>query len=277
MTGMRAFITGLAELGGGIARQQLALVSQDSVRLKAPNDWVSHVDGLVEAAIVARIRTCFPAHRILGEEGGEQGDASGSDQPLWIIDPIDGTTNLIHGLPHFAVSIAFCDPSGIACGAVLDVMRDELFLAERGGGLTVNGEPARTAPRALLDHALIGTALAFRFPAARDDVQRVFATVQGLCDDQRRSGSAALDLAWVACGRLDAYYEIGIYPWDIAAGLLLVQEGGGATSDYRGRSDGLLRQRSVVAAASPDLHRALLAQVASLAPWLDRAPFVAES
>lgn len=273
MTGMRAFITGLAELGAGIARAQIAQVPRDSVREKAHHDWVSQVDGLVEQAIVARIRTRFPDHRILGEEGGDQGGPAAAGRPLWIIDPIDGTTNYLHRLPHFAVSIAWCDGDGVAAGAVLDVMRDELFLAERGAGVTLNGEPVRTAPCGVLERALVGTALAFRFPAARDDVARVFAAVQAGCDDQRRGGSAALDLAWVACGRLDAYYELGIYPWDIAAGLLLVREGGGAASDYRGRGDDLLHQRSVVAAASPDLHRALLAQVAPLASWLDRPPF----
>lgn len=272
MTGMRTFITSLAELGAGVAREHVAKVSRQEVREKAHHDWVSQVDGLVEAAIVARIRARFPDHRILGEEGGDQG-AAASDRPLWIIDPIDGTTNFIHGLPHFAVSIAWCDGAGVAAGAVLDVMRDELFLAERGQGLTLNGEPARATACTALDRALVGTALAFRFPEARDDVQRVFATVQGLCDDQRRGGSASLDLAWVASGRLDAYYELGIHPWDIAAGLLLVREGGGAASDYRGRGDGLLDQRSVVAAATPTLHRALLDQVAPLVPWLARPPF----
>lgn len=267
---MHDFIVELARLGAGLAREHFAPMIRHQVREKSVHDYVSQVDGLVETALVERIRQRFPGHRILGEEGGPSG---GSDDAWWIIDPIDGTTNFIHGIPHFAVSIAFCDRQGIQTGVVLDVMRDELFLAARGQGLSVNGRRVTTSGCGQLAQALVATALAFRFPVAHDDVMAVFAAVQRSCDDHRRGGSASLDLAWVASGRLDAYYELGIYPWDIAAGLLLVQEGGGVTSDYQGRDDHLLEQRSVVAGATPALHRELLSQVAPLVPWLTRPPF----
>jgi myo-inositol-1(or 4)-monophosphatase len=272
MAGMRSFVIELAKTGGRIAREHFATVVQQDVRTKANRDYVSHVDGLVEDALIRRIRAHYPDHGILGEESGSGGHPINASA-CWIIDPIDGTTNFIHGIPTFALSIAFCDEQGPHTGVVYDPMLNEMFLAERGLGLWLNNDRAQTSRCSDIRGALIASALPFRFPEALDDSVAVFTAVQKQCDDHRRGGSAALDLAYTAVGRLDGYYELGIYPWDTAAGELLVRCGGGVASDYRGQTGGLLQRRSMVAAATPQLHAQLLSHVAPLSPWLDRPPF----
>ena len=271
---MRTLLIELAKLGGKIAREHFANVAEKDVRVKGMHDYVSHVDRLVEDAIVRKIRTRFPEHLVLGEEGsGMHPSQTDAGRPLWIIDPIDGTTNFLHGIPVFAVSIAFCDQSQPQEAIVYDPMRDEAFLAEAGAGVWLNGERANTSTCSELANALLATALPFRFPEAHDDCFKVFSSVQRRCDDQRRGGSAALDMAYVAVGRLDGYYELGIYPWDTAAGELLVRCAGGVATDYRGSTEHLTKRRSMVCAATAGLHRQLLEAVQPLSPWLDRAPF----
>jgi myo-inositol-1(or 4)-monophosphatase len=272
MIGLRSFIIDLARAGGRIAREHFHTITRDDVQVKADRDYVSHVDQLVERTLIELIRARFPEHRVLGEESGPGGGGPGLDA-LWIIDPIDGTTNFIRGIAQFAISIAFCDQAGPHTAAVYDPIADELFLAERGQGLWLGDRQRRTSGCRSLRPALIATAMPFRSPAAHEEALAVFSRVQLACDDQRRAGAASLDLAYVAVGRLDAYYELGIHPWDTAAGELLVRCGGGKASDYRGREDGLLQRRSIVAAATPELHGELLAQVAPLVPWLDRPLF----
>jgi myo-inositol-1(or 4)-monophosphatase len=278
---MRSFLIDLAKVGGRIAREHFSTVTGKDVRTKGKHDYVSHVDRLVEDALMRRIRSRFPDHQILGEESSSDAPASGTggggDKPLWIIDPIDGTTNFIHGIPAFAISIAFCENGEPKEGIVYDPIRDEFFIAEAGAGLWHNNQRAYVSTCSDLANALLATAQPFRFPEALDDCLKVFAAVQRRCDDQRRAGSAALDMAYVAVGRLDGYYEIGIYPWDTAAGELLVRCGGGVATDYRGLTTGLLGRRSMVCAASAELHAALLEAVKPLAPWLERAPFVTAS
>jgi len=274
MTSLRSFITDLATAGGNIAREHFHSLSNKGVQVKADRDYVSNADRLVEDTIIGLIRTHHPEHQILGEESGSGGQAL-NQNALWIIDPIDGTTNFIHGIAQFAVSIAFCDAQGPLIAVVYDPIADEMFLAERGLGLWLNHDRRQTSGCASLRSALVATAMPFRSPAVHDDALAVFSGVQRACDDQRRAGAASLDLAYVAVGRLDAYYEIGIHPWDTAAGELLVRCGGGVATDYRGNSDALLGRRSIVAAATAGVHAELLAHVAPLAPWLDRAPFAA--
>jgi myo-inositol-1(or 4)-monophosphatase len=275
---MIGLITELAKAGGRIAREHFATVKDLDISVKGRGDYVSHVDRLVEVELIRRIRARHPDHQILGEEGSPGTVPVGQydpHRPLWIIDPIDGTTNFLHGIPAFAISIAFLDADQPRFAAVYAPMGDELFTAERGAGLWLNGQRRYTSACGGLAGALIATAMPFRFPAAHDDVLRVFDHVQRSCDDQRRGGSAALDLAYVAVGRLDAYYELGIYPWDTAAGELLVRCGGGAATDFRGETRCLVRRRSIVSAGSAVLHQALLHEVASLTPWLDKPPFAA--
>lgn len=274
MTSLLSFITDLAKAGGSIAREHFHSLSNKGVQVKADRDYVSNADRLVEDAIIRLIRTHHPEHQILGEESGAGGQAL-NQNALWIIDPIDGTTNFIHGIAQFAVSIAFCDAQGPLIATVYDPIADELFLAERGHGLWLNNNRRQTSGCASLRSALVATAMPFRSPAVHDEALAVFSGVQRACDDQRRAGAASLDLAYVAVGRLDAYYEIGIHPWDTAAGELLVRCGGGVATDYRGNSTNLLGRRSIVAAATAGVHAELLAHVAPLASWLDRAPFAA--
>ena len=269
----------LAKTGGRIAREHFSSLSGRDVVAKRPRDYVSHVDKLVEDTLVTRIRARFPSHQVLGEEGGvDHGRALETHLPLWIIDPIDGTTNFIHGIPVFAVSIAWCEPDHQGgweprYGIVYDPMRDEAFTGEANAGLWLNGNRVWTSGCAAIGSALLATALPFRFPEALDPCAKVFLDMQKRCDDQRRGGSAALDLAYTAAGRLDGYYELGIYPWDTAAGELLVRSGGGAASDWRGLRRGITARRSIVAGATPALHQALLEAVTPLVPLLDQPAF----
>ena len=269
---MLGFLTELAKTGGKLAREHFAQVAEKDIRAKGARDWVSHVDGMVEDAIVSRIRARFPGHRILGEERG----ATGSDDvqsPMWIIDPIDGTTNFLHGIPDFAISIAYCERGAPRHAAVFDPMRDELFTAEADAGLWLNGQRRYTSGCTEIEKAVLASALPFRFPEAIDACAAVFVRVQKACDDHRRSGSAALDMAWTAVGRLDGYYELGIYPWDTAAGELLVRAGGGVATDWRNRCEAPERRRSMVCAATPALHGALLHEIQPLVQWLDSPLF----
>lgn len=274
MTGLRSFIITLAKVGGKIAREQFQTISRNDVRVKADRDYVSRADGLVENAIIQHIRERYPQHQILGEESGAGGERLNHDA-LWIIDPIDGTTNFIHGIAQFAISIAFCDAQGPTIAVVYDPMADEIFLGERGQGLWLNHDRRQTSGCVTLRSALVATAMPFRSPAVHEPALQVFSAVQQACDDQRRAGAASLDLAYVAVGRLDAYYELGIHPWDTAAGELLVRCGGGTATDYRGSCENILLRRSIVAAATPAVHRELLTYVMPLVPWLDRVPFAA--
>ncbi len=278
---MRSFLMDLANHGGRIAREHFAHVSMKDAQAKGHRDFVSHVDRLVEDAIIGRIHAHYPDHRILGEEtSGSHPLSPLDDGPCWIIDPIDGTTNFLHGVPMFAISIAYCDRN---CdprhSIVYDPMRDEAFIGERGAGLWLNGNRMYSSGGNDLAKSLIATALPFKHLEPLDDVIRVLAALQRRCLDHRRAGSAALDLAYVACGRLDGYWELGIHPWDTAAGELLVRCGGGAATDFRGATTALPHRRSIVAGATPALHATLLAAVNELAPWLDHPLYkpVAES
>ena len=269
---MLGHLIDLAKAGGAIARNHFAKVAATEVIEKSARDYVSHVDRAVEDAIVRRIRARHPDHAILGEEGVDAvaGDAA---RALWIIDPIDGTTNFIRGIPLYAVSIAFIDHGRPRFACVYDPSRDECFTAENGAGLWLNGERRYTSGRTDLGKAVLASALPFRFPQCLPDALATFGAIQLACDDHRRSGSAALDMAWTAVGRLDGYYELGIYPWDVAAGEILVRAGGGMASDLSGYEPEVTARRGSLAAATAELHRALLTRVGALAGWAKRPPF----
>jgi myo-inositol-1(or 4)-monophosphatase len=263
----------LAKTGGRIARDHYASLRGKDVVTKRPRDYVTHVDRLIEETLVTRIRARFPGHQVLGEEGSGGSEAPQTHLPLWIIDPIDGTTNFMHGIPAFAVSVAFYEPGRGGdwrprYGVVYDPMRDEAFSGEADAGLWLNGQRVWTSGCTALASGLIATALPFRFPTVVDRCAEVFLQVQRTCDDQRRGGSAALDLAYTAVGRLDGYYELGIYPWDTAAGEILVRSGGGTATDWNGTTGGITGRRSLVAGATPQLHAELLAAVAPLVPLI---------
>jgi myo-inositol-1(or 4)-monophosphatase len=202
-----------------------------AVSEKSRNDFVSEVDRAAEQAAIATIRKAYPDHGILAEESGHQP----GDEYTWIIDPLDGTTNFLHGFPHFAVSVACRHRSRVEAGVVLDATRNELFTAARGGGAQLDGRRLRVSRRPGLDGALIGTGFPYRenrrwlkpYLAMLEQVMERAAGV-------RRPGAASLDLAYVAAGRLDGFWEIGLSPWDTAAGGLMIVEAGGRIGTFTG-------------------------------------------
>lgn len=195
---------------------------------KGRNDYASEVDRMAEHEIIKVIRTAFPDHAILAEESGEH---QGNDY-VWVIDPLDGTTNFLHGFPQYAVSIALKNKNKLELGVIYDPIRDELFTAERGGGAMLNNRKIRVAKHNSMRGALIGTGFPFKKQENLEPYLNMFRAVTQDTAGIRRAGAAALDLAYVACGRLDAYWETGVSEWDIAAGVLLVQEAGGVATDF---------------------------------------------
>jgi len=203
------------------------------VRLKGAVDLVTRADRASEERILSAIRERFPAHEILAEEsGGAQALRPG--QTLWVVDPLDGTTNFAHGVPIWSVSIGVLRDGKPAVGVVHDPMRDECFTAVRGGGAFLNGRPIRVSAARELDRALLVTGFPYDIRTSPVNNLDHFARFMLRSRAVRRLGSAALDLAWVAAGRFDAFWELKLHPWDLAAGLLLVTEAGGETSRFDG-------------------------------------------
>jgi myo-inositol-1(or 4)-monophosphatase len=197
-------------------------------------DYASEVDGLAEAEIVKELRRANPEYAVLGEEGGAKKGSRGASRYTWVVDPLDGTSNYLHGIPHWCVSIALLEGGEPVHGVVFDPLRNELFTASRGSGAVLNERRIRIGERNELAGAMLITGFPprerARAPAQLDCLRELLVEAE----DVRRTGSAALDLAWVACGRADAYFEAGVQPWDIAAGVLLVREAGGRVCDFRG-------------------------------------------
>lgn len=243
-----------AKAGGDVLRRRFADGLPLRIEIKARHDYVTEVDREAEAAVVAVLRRRAPDDAILAEEGSS-GGAQASRR--WIVDPLDGTTNFIHGVPAFAVSIGLASGNELIAGAVHDPCRGETFHARRGGGAFLNGSPIACTALSHLDGALIATGFPFRemsrLPSYLEAFERFVRSTSGL----RRAGSAALDLAYTACGRYDGFFEIGLHPWDLAGGSLVVMEAGGLVTDVRG-GQGFLEEGSVVA-AGPKLHAAMLA------------------
>lgn len=226
--------------------------AKQTVRYKGEVDIVTEVDERAERMVSEILLGAFPAYGMLAEEGGE---LSGEGDACWVVDPLDGTTNYAHGLPIFSVSIALERRGEAVLGVVHDPMRGETYVAERGEGATLNGEPIGVSDTGELIQALLVTG----FPYDRDQVPAaldLFGRFTLLSQSMRRLGSAALDLCYVASGRLDGYYERGIHAWDMAAGALIVEEAGGKVTDYRG-GELDLGGREVVA-SNGHLHPALL-------------------
>ena len=219
-----------ARKAGGFIIRALERVDTLQVDSKGYNDFVSEVDRRAEQEIIQIIHKAYPQHTILAEESGEH---AGSDSE-WIIDPLDGTTNFLHGFPQFAVSIAMHHHGRQEVAVVYDPLRDELFTAIRGSGAQLNGRRLRVSKAKGLDGALIGTGFPFKDQTYVDAYLNMFKALLPRAAGIRRAGSAALDLAYVAAGRLDGFWEIGLKPWDMAAGILLIQESGGIIGDLRG-------------------------------------------
>lgn len=208
-----------------------------SVTTKRHNDFVTEVDQAAEAEVIDILKRAYPDHAILAEESG----ASGSSEYVWIIDPLDGTTNFIHGFPQYAVSIALQHKGQLTQAVIFDPTRNELFTATRGRGAYLNEQRIRVSKRIHLKDALVGTGFPYREIDNFDEYMRMFRRATHETSGVRRAGAASLDLAYVACGRLDAFWENGLQPWDTAAGALLIMEAGGLISDYDGESQYVAR------------------------------------
>jgi len=223
--------TSAAHLAGDLMRRELHKVESIPVTRKARHDYVTEIDKACEAQIVREIRRYHPEHAILAEESGMQGES----EALWIIDPLDGTSNYLHGIPHFAVSISYQFKGRTEHAVIYDPMRDELFIASRGKGASLNNKRIRVSDRLGLETAILATAFPFRQRQMMATYTGIFSAVYKKVEDIRRAGAAALDLAWVAAGRLDGYFEIGLKAWDVSAGAMLVREAGGVACDFEGQ------------------------------------------
>jgi myo-inositol-1(or 4)-monophosphatase len=228
------------------AGDRLDLVSVDR---KGVNDFVTEVDRQAEDRIVQQLHKAYPDHAITAEESGAAFSARNDCEFEWLIDPLDGTTNFIHGIPHYAVSIACLHRGRLEHAVIVDPLRREEFTASRGSGAQLNGRRIRVSSRAGLDEALLGTGIPFRAHqhGQLDAYTATLKELAGQCAGIRRAGAASLDLAYVAAGRLDGFWEIGLSAWDIAAGALLILEAGGLVCDIDGGHD-YLASGHVVAA-----------------------------
>jgi myo-inositol-1(or 4)-monophosphatase len=216
------------------------------IEQKGENDFVTKVDKEAEQAIIHKIQQSYPDHTFVGEEGGI---VEGDPDYKWIIDPLDGTTNFIKGIPHFAVSIALQYKGRLDQAVVFDPIRGELFTASRGNGAQLNGHRIRASKARELSNTVLATAFPFKNKDALNEYMASFTKIFTESGDIRRGGSAALDMAYVAAGRFDGYWERGIKPWDIAAGELLVREAGGLVTDFAGGNDPLLSGEIVAGSA----------------------------
>ncbi|NUS37700.1 MAG: inositol monophosphatase [Lysobacter sp.] len=223
-----------ARAGGNVLLRNMHRIDTLNVVEKQRMDYASEVDGLAEAEIVKELRRANPEYAVLGEEGGAQKGNRGASRYTWVIDPLDGTSNYLHGIPHWCVSIALLEGGEPIHGVVFDPLRNELFTASRGSGAVLNERRIRIGERNDLEGAMLITGFPPRERARAPAQLECLRALLEQAEDVRRTGSAALDLAWTACGRADAYFEAGLQPWDIAAGVLLVREAGGRVCDYRG-------------------------------------------
>lgn len=231
-----------ARRAGGVINRAARNLDVVSVRTKGANDFVSEVDHEAERMIVDTLQAAYPEHAILAEEGGQ----TGRSEYVWIIDPLDGTINFLHGFPQYAVSIALMHRGVLNQAVVYDPNRNDLFTASRGRGAFLNEQRIRVSRRLRVSDALIGTGFPFRELKHIDSYLAILREVMQRAPGVRRAGAAALDLAYVAAGRLDGFWEFGLSPWDIAAGALLVIEAGGLVGDLEG-NDGYMESGNVLA------------------------------
>src|SRR5450631_3384927 len=234
-----------ARAAGAIINRASLDLDRIQVDTKAPNDFVTEVDRAAEVAIIDILLAAYPGHGILAEESGSTRGARDSDY-VWIIDPLDGTTNFIHGLPTYAVSIGLAFRNQVQQAVVYDPARNDLFYASKGRGAFLNDKRLRVSKRTRMADSLIGTGFPFRKGDDFERYMKIFQRVMQSCAGLRRPGAAALDLCYVAAGWYDGFFETGLSPWDVAAGSLLVTEAGGLVGNFTGEAD-FLHRREVVA------------------------------
>jgi myo-inositol-1(or 4)-monophosphatase len=244
-----------ARSAGNIIMRSVPHIENLTIEEKGKNDYVSEVDRLAEQEIIGTIKKAYPEHAIFAEESGESGD----NEVVWIIDPLDGTANFLHGFPQYAVSIAVKVKNRIEHAVIYDPQRDELFTASRGEGAKLNDHRIRVTNRRYLDGALIATGFPFRFPDIQPAYFKSFHAVFERASDIRRPGAAALDLAYVAAGRVDGYWELALSSWDIAAGMLIIEEAGGIVTDCEGNDD-MLKTGNILV-GNVHVHKQLLETV----------------
>ncbi|MGH8540986.1 MAG: inositol monophosphatase family protein [Stenotrophobium sp.] len=248
-----------ARSAGNQIMRSLDRVDQLVIERKSRNDFVTQVDRNAEHEIISIIHKAYPQHAILGEEGGAQGDGD----VTWIIDPLDGTTNFLHRLPHFAVSIGIQVKGRLEHGVIYAPCTQDLYCASRGEGATLNNRRIRVSTCKEINEALVGTGVPLR-EANLDAYLPMLRNVAAQTAGVRRAGAASLDLAYVAAGRLDAFWELGLKPWDMAAGIVLVQEAGGMVSELYGADD-LLKSGHILA-ANTKLHALLTPALTGQSP-----------
>lgn len=249
-----------ARNAGNIIVRAMEHTDRLNITEKSENDFVTEVDKAAEKEIIRTVHNAYPDHSIMAEESGQHG--KGDFQ--WIIDPLDGTTNYLHGFPQFAVSIALKNKQTIEQAVVYDPLRQELFTASRGRGAHLNNRRIRVSSRRSLDGALLGTGFPFKQQEDLDTYLATFKALFPMTSGIRRAGSAALDLAYVAAGRLDGFWELGLNPWDVAGGALLIEEAGGFISDFSGGRNFI--ESGNVIAANPKIHKQMLDHIRPLLP-----------
>lgn len=248
-----------SRIAGEVILHNIGKLSKKDIDTKQVSDFVTRVDKESEDVIIRIIKERFPEHSILAEESKKE---TAPDEFRWIIDPLDGTTNFIHGFPVFSVSIALEHNSDVIAGVVYDPVRKESFAALKGSGAYLNCTQLKQIETNDMSNALIATGFPFRKKEMIDKYLEVFRKLFCKVSDIRRAGSAAIDLAYLAAGRCDGFFEIGLSPWDIAAGSLLIQETGGIVTDFGGGPDYL--ETGNIVAACPALHHEILKEVRSV-------------
>lgn len=245
-----------ARQAGDIIIRSADSIDTLKITIKAQNDYATEIDKLAEDEIINTLLTAYPDHGVLAEESG----ARNSDaEYIWIIDPLDGTTNYMHGFPHYAVSIALKKGNVIEQAVIYDPVRQDLFTASRGKGAALNNRRIRVGRQRKIEGAFLGTGFPFKNNKNIEPYLDIFRDIFSSTSGVRRAGAASLDLAYVAAGKLDGFFEIGLKPWDFAAGILLIQEAGGVVTDFQNNHDYF--ETGNIVCGNPKMHRALLDKI----------------
>lgn len=245
-----------AQKAGTILLENYGKLKKEHVSLKGARDFVTEIDKKSEKEILHIIQSKFPEHSILAEESGKQENKSPYQ---WVIDPLDGTVNFIHEFPIFCISIALEHNGMKQVGVIYDPLRDELFTAEKGKGAFLNGQRISVTQNRNLQDAILATGFPFRIHDRLDNYLQMFKSIFQKVAGIRRGGSAAIDLAYTACGRFDGFWEMGLSPWDIAAGLLIIEEAGGKTSGFNGQPETVAT--GDIICGPPEIHKQLSEEI----------------